>query len=423
MHNTKKKTTEQFIEEAHRIHGDKYDYSKVVYKNNLTPVTIICPLHGEFEQTPKCHLNGHGCYECAKQKFGKGKRSKPTRLKEHGEHFVPNKDYLNCNIKDTESFISYCSKLHNGKYDYSKVNYKNRYKPVVIICPIHGEFEQTPYQHIMGHGCKKCGRLITSEKQKIGKEEFIRLAKKKYDNRYDYSNIDYINFDTKISIICPIHGEFEQTPKQHLKACGCKGCIGEKKREYFAMKPDEFISRSTKIHNGKYSYNNVIYVNNATDVMITCPKHGDFPCTPANHLKGRGCPLCKAEMNVYENRLFYFLKTIFNENDIVRQYRSDWLSNNKSLDFYIPKYNIAIEHQGSQHFYPVEFLGGIAKHERCVNLDKEKYEECKKNGITLLYFTYEIKKVENYIGTVYADEDRLREKIMEIINIFNDSKK
>lgn len=61
---SKKKTTEQFISEAIKVHGDKYDYSKVEYKGCNTDVLIICPIHGEFSQTPTHHLLGCGCKRC-----------------------------------------------------------------------------------------------------------------------------------------------------------------------------------------------------------------------------------------------------------------------------------------------------------------------------------------------------------------------
>ena len=182
------------------------------------------------------------------------------------------------------------------------------------------------------------------------------------------------------------------------------------------MTKEEFVKRSRKIFNEKYIYDNVNYKNNCTKVSITCPKHGDFLCTPANHLKGRGCPICNSENYVYESRMLYFLKTVFDEEDIITQYKDVWLTNNKSLDFYIPKFKIAIEHQGSQHFKPLEFFGGIKKYKRCVELDKEKYNECVNNNVTLFYFTYEPLKISEYIDKVYTKEDDLKQEIIKILN-------
>ena len=126
-HSTKRLTTDEFIENSKRIHKDKYDYSKTIYKkNNHQKVIIICPLHGEFQQQPNCHLSGRGCPYC-------------------GNHYK----------LDTTSFIEKSKKVHGDKYDYSLINYINCENNVEIICPKHGIFLQQPYKHIAGRGCIK----------------------------------------------------------------------------------------------------------------------------------------------------------------------------------------------------------------------------------------------------------------------------
>lgn len=130
---TRKKTTQEFIQECKAVHGeDKYDYSKVEYKNNKIKVCIICPEHGEFEQQPSHHLNGHGCNKCS-YIF----RSNNSR-------------------KTTKCFIKDAVNVHGNKFDYSKVEYTKSNEKVSIICSIHGVFEQTPNCHLRGDGCPKC---------------------------------------------------------------------------------------------------------------------------------------------------------------------------------------------------------------------------------------------------------------------------
>jgi hypothetical protein len=189
-------TTDEFIAKAKKIHGDKYDYSKVEYVNDRTKVCIICPKHGEFWQTPNSHLNGYGCSKCAYEV--KGKRRSFSK----------------------EEFIKKTRKVHGDKYDYSKVNYVNNYTKVCIICPEHGEFWQTPSAHLRGQGCPKC----KSKKQTCTTDEFIAKAKKIHGDKYDYSKVEYVNRKTKVCIICPKHGEFWQTPNHHLSGCGCPKC-------------------------------------------------------------------------------------------------------------------------------------------------------------------------------------------------------
>ena len=66
-----KLTTEEFIAKAKAVHGNRYDYSKVVYVNTQTKVCIICKEHGEFWQKPKNHLCGNGCVKCSKESISK----------------------------------------------------------------------------------------------------------------------------------------------------------------------------------------------------------------------------------------------------------------------------------------------------------------------------------------------------------------
>ena len=187
-------TTKEFIEKAKKVHGDKYDYSKVKYINNHTKVCIICPEHGEFWQQPNNHLQGKGCIKCV----GKDK-------------------YNN------ETIIEFFKKVHGDKYDYSKVEYKGMHTKVCIICPEHGEFWQTPANHAhWKQSCPKCQRKV------FGLEDFIELSNKIHGNKYDYSKSVYNGYHTKLHIICPIHGEFWQTPSHHLKGCGCELCAESK---------------------------------------------------------------------------------------------------------------------------------------------------------------------------------------------------
>ena len=251
-----------FIEKARLIHGDKYNYLLTKYENNYTKVIIICPEHGEFEQTPNSHLSGHGCPLC--NKF--------------------------CNNKNTlkDNFIFKAKAIHGTKYDYSKVNYQNNKKKVIIICPEHGEFEQTPKHHLSGHGCNKC-----SKKSRIDVSDFIIKAKLVHRNKYDYSKVNYINVHTKIIIICPEHGEFEQTPAAHLwQKNGCPKCSRGAIIIHNTSNTDEFIAKAKSIHGDKYDYSKVDYKDNRIKITIICPEHGEFEQTPMGHLSGSGCSKC-----------------------------------------------------------------------------------------------------------------------------------
>ena len=189
--------TEDFIEKAKKIHGDKYDYSKVDYIKNTLPITIICKTHGEFIQLPSVHLTGCGCPKCANETRNKNK------------------------VLGNEIFIKRAKSVHGDRYDYSHVNYINNQTEVEIICKEHGSFFQSPNKHMSGHGCPKCGGS-----EPYDTKTFIEKAKKIHGDKYDYSKTEYKNSKEKVCIICPKHGEFWQEAASHLCGTDCPKCFG-----------------------------------------------------------------------------------------------------------------------------------------------------------------------------------------------------
>lgn len=196
---TNKLTTDGFVRKARKAHGDKYDYSNVVYENTETKVCIICPEHGEFWQTPHMHLSGQGCPTC----YGNARKT----LKE---------------------YIEGCRKVHGEKYDYSKAEYRNAYSKVVITCPIHGDFTQVARVHLQGHGCPEC-----SGKRKYDKEYLERKGREVHGDKYDYSLITSIrNNREPLPIVCTKHGVFYQTVDNHInQSQGCPECSRSKMEE------------------------------------------------------------------------------------------------------------------------------------------------------------------------------------------------
>lgn len=375
----KKLTTEDFIERAKKVHGNKYDYSKVEYVSSQKKVCIICPEHGEFWQIPNSHLLGFGCAKCAKKKLG--------------ETFK----------KTTEQFVEEANIVHNGKYDYSKTDYKGKDAKVCIICPEHGEFWQTPHNHLNGAGCPKCKYKNFSEKRKDTTESFIEKAKLVHGDKYDYSKVNYVDSHTKVCIICPEHGEFWQKPNNHIHGWGCAKCSGMAKKT-----TEQFIEESKSLYPEKYTYDKTEYVNGKTPLIITCKKHGDFRVYPNDHLKGQECPEC----TIY--KLEAKIKSILDAKKIeyVWQYSNKILGNQK-LDFYLPKYRVAIECQGEQHFHPVKFFGGEEKHFLQKAWDERKKKICFENNVALLYYTSKKNFVkysaQTQKNTFHSTEDLIKE--------------
>jgi hypothetical protein len=201
------KTREEFIKDAKRIFGDKYDYSKVDYKGAHKKVIITCSEHGDFEMKPNCHLTNQGCCKC-------GRKQTSVKLS---------------STKD--EFIQKSKEIFGDKYDYSKVDYNGNKTKVCIICKIHGEFLQKPNGHLDGNGCNSCAIILNADRNRKTLEEFIKEAKEIHKDKYDYSKVFYTNSREKrekIIIICKKHGEFLQSPEDHTKSkAGCPFCVNK----------------------------------------------------------------------------------------------------------------------------------------------------------------------------------------------------
>lgn len=256
-----KLTTEEFIEKAKAVHGDRYDYSHVKYVDYRSKVCVICSKHGEFWQRPDIHLQGKGCLKCGRER---------TAL---------------FHSKSREQFLQEAKKVHGNKYDYSKVELVNYQTKVVIICPVHGEFTQSPTMHLQGSGCPKCGNEKVS--LRMTTKGFIHKAKQIHGDRYDYSKVEYTGNKAKVCIICKEHGEYWQEARMHLSGCGCPICAGRKK-----MRTSDFIKKARSVHGDKYDYSKAEYKGNTEKICIICPEHGEFWQTAGSHLKGIGCPKC-----------------------------------------------------------------------------------------------------------------------------------
>jgi len=355
---------EKFVKIANKVHKNKYDYSLVDYMNSKTKVKIICPVHGVFKQTPSKHLNGRGCQKCG-----------------------------GSNKKNTDIFIEESTKIHKNKYDYSLVDYKDAKTKVKIICPVHGVFEQRPDHHLRGSGCIKC--MINNAM--LTNEDFIKKSIMKHGNRYDYSKVNYIGNNIKVIIGCKKHGYFTQKPSNHMQGQGCPVC----RQENMKSTKEIFIEKSNIIHEFFYNYSLVDYINNYTKVIIICPIHGEFDQKPNNHLQGQGCSSCKKSL--MENKINKFLK---NQGIVViRQKTFDDCKNINKLpfDFYLPDFNLCIEYNGKQHYEPIKWFGGEMTLKYIQKNDFIKRNFCEDRGI-------------KYLEISYKDDDKINDILWNIIS-------
>jgi very-short-patch-repair endonuclease len=185
--------TEECVNRAKIIHGDMYDYSQVVYKNQYDKILIKCKQHGLFYQIPKAHWVGQGCPIC-----GQIQRTNSLRK------------------KTTTDFISEAKDKHGFYYDYSDVKYINTYHKVIIKCPNHGKFLQTPKIHLKGHGCPKCKFKKSKGERTV--ENFLMKNGIEFESEKqfeDCKNIKPLRFDfylPKLNVLIEYDGE------QHAKA-------------------------------------------------------------------------------------------------------------------------------------------------------------------------------------------------------------
>ena len=194
---------------------------------------------------------------------------------------------------------------HGTKFDYSKLVFEKMLKKVIIICPIHGEFLQTPSDHAKGYGCDKCSREESGRLRSLTNEMFIEKAMLKHNGKYDYSKIEDINnSQTKVTIVCPIHGEFKQQVAPHLFGTGCPTCGGLSKSFKKTKTFEAFMERVKGIHGTRYDYSKVVWVNAKTDIEIICPIHGSFIQNPCSHQAGHGCTNCSDDSKRHTADIF-----------------------------------------------------------------------------------------------------------------------
>ena len=297
--------------------------------------------------------------------------------------------------KTTQQFIYQANLIHKNKYDYSKTLYVDSQTKVCITCPEHGEFYQNPNNHINGCGCPKCKSINTSNVLKSNTIEFINKANKIHKNKYNYEKVNYINNKTKVLIICPIHGQFEQTPLIHLRGSGCPKCKLQERSNKMLCTLEDFIIKANIVHNNKYDYSKVNYTGKRNKIIIICPIHGEFIQEAGHHLQGCGCPKCNTSKGekfiqnflIQENIKFEYQYSINVSFDINP-------SGIAKIDFYLPDYNCFIEYNGKQHYESIEHFGGIDGFKRQQARDEFVKTYCELNKIKFIEIKYDISNAQ-----------------------------
>ena len=335
------KKVNNFLEKVRNKFKNKFDYSKMKYSDSQTPIDILCNEHLiYFKQTPIEHLRGYKkCVLCG---------GKVTNL---------------------EEFLIKAKNTHGDKYSYSKTVYNGSENKLIITCPKHGDFEQLPNGHYKS-GCQKCH--LESKNVKETLTDFLVKSENTHGNKYDYNKVNYLDSKTKVTITCPIHGEFKQQPYNHIRGKGCPSCGIESTKVKLTLSNAEFIIKANLVHNNKYTYKSGDYVNMINKYNVTCPKHGDFEQLPYDHLSGHGCAKCVSIISNQEIEINKFINSL--GVDTITSNRSIILG--KELDIYIPSKKIAIEFDGL-YWHSEEFLN------KDYHLNKTQL--CEELGIQLIH--------------------------------------
>ena len=253
-----------------------------------------------------------------------------------------------------------------------------------IVCKIHGVFEQRAGNHLSGFKCKQCQNEKNGRKNRKTKEQFVTEAREVHGNFYDYSLVEYEGTEKDLTIVCPIHGKFEQTPYVHVSlGCGCFKCGRERTRKSHAKTQEQAIKDFRKVHGGKYDYSLVEYLNNKVKIKITCVKHGVFEQTPEKHLKGQGCPKCLTKT---ETELANLLWRIFRWK--FSKIRPDWLRNFYTgrpleIGLWNDTFKLGFEYQGQGH-YPNKYPKYTLSCDDVVRRDRFKKRKLKSLGYILI---------------------------------------
>lgn len=343
--------------QARRIHGDRYQYPDLIPENEGkftfdTKMRIECSIHGTFHQNLRNHLVGkQNCPQCGKDArkisirkahddLKSGKRLKADRrLKASPERLVALK----------EAFLQRARDKYGSHYTYDHLDYQGVHVEATITCPIHGNFSKTPNRFLQGAGCPKC-----SVQERVKPlQEFIEQAQRKHNSFYSYDKSVYTTTHAKVTITCPLHGDFEQAPSGHLRGTGCSKCSAERASKNNAQTVEQFVAKAKQLHENLYDYNRVLYKNIKTPVEIVCKKHGPFKQTPDNHTNAlSGCPNCATIVSKGHQQVIDFLVYLgfeeqkdFLVNDR-KTLRNPNTENYLELDIYLPQKKFAIEYEG-----------------------------------------------------------------------------
>lgn len=387
-------TTAQFITQAREIHGDKYDYSRTIYRSAKEKIIIGCRECGKWydSQTPSNHthkINRRGCPDCGRKKVHANRSPE---------------SYHRDPLISQDEFILRVNAILGDSVDTSMTKFTGVRNDVEIRCVrCDIVYSQRASRLLIGQmGCHDCRYERYSEKRMMTTIEWITRAREKHGNDFDYSEVEYTGKENRVIVTCNIcETRFHPQASVHLSGLGsCPGCRYVKAAESRRIPMSEILERCIEVHGTKYEYpwNESQYKSTTHKMPIICKEHGMFEMTPIHHYdRGQGCTKC---LKKTQTRLYEFVKEIlpstyeiefdFKHKDL----RFSYSNRAMELDIWVPQIKLAIEYQGEQHFFPhwstrdksVVYSRNTlsAIQER----DEEKRVACNNLGITLVEIDY-----------------------------------
>lgn len=408
---SERKTTDEFIKDSKKFHGDYYDYSKVVFNNIHENVEIICPIHGSFFQKPAKHQKGQGCKKCTR-----------------GE------------VWDTESFKIKAKKVHKNKYDYSRSLYTSTNNKLKIICNTCNHlFSQIPNSHLRGTGCPNCANKVP-----ITEDMFKEILKDIHSEKITLIS-SFTNKTNKVTVRCEEGHQWSTTPNHLIKRKqGCRKCYNQSRR----MSDNQFKKVLKENHNGTI-VSLEKYIQSKTKIKVQCKKcEKIYPTEPRNVLRNGchncanrrtpeefeiklkeihsneiialekykthrdyikvkhkcgfiwnvqsgelirknpvGCPLCASSKGNKKIQNILIKNNITFERE--KRFSTCKYKNPMPFDFFIPQNKILIEFDGEQHFIAIDFWGGQKGLDERMVKDRIKDEWAKKNNYKLFRIKFD----------------------------------
>ena len=368
-----KHTVETFVQAAHKKHDNRYDYKHITqWTSNREKLTIVCPEHGEFQQTGADHLRGSGCPECSRIK-------KASSLSKNPDHF-----------------IARAREAHGDKYDYSHWvgSPISWHKKAVIVCPDHGPFEQLVGSHIKGRGCESCGKIQQAKSKIVPLSEWIARAREIHGDVYDYSNVaDRIQNHVQFEVLCTVHNTcFTTTWNQHISSeVKCPQCMHEQKQS------KELAEWGVHHHKQRHLGADALQIMNNPERLKSLNHDDGWTIQKIADHVGCNVTTMYERFKLFELPVKNDLHTSQGERDL-----REWLSQHvhlvandrtlihpQELDIVIPSHNLAVEYCGLYWHSDVY---------RDRNYHLRKLEACNARGIRLI--------------TIFEDEWKDRQHIV-----------